>query len=76
MVICASAFCCRFDDFYFYRQGALLAADTFGASHILPVIGLPLLITGAAGMSRKMFSTSDTGYVSLEIAKVFSSITC
>jgi phosphatidylinositol glycan class O len=62
-----------FDDFYFYRQGALLAADTFGASHILPVIGLPLLITGAAGMSRKMFSTSDTGYVSLEIAKAYIS---
>ncbi|CAM6023434.1 unnamed protein product [Sphagnum balticum] len=62
-----------FDDFYFYRQGALLAADTFGASHILPVIGLPLLITGAAGMSRKMYSMSDTGYVSLEIAKAYIS---
>lgn len=33
----------RFDNFNFLRQGALLALDTFGISHILPIFGLPIL---------------------------------
>lgn len=32
-----------FDDFNFVRQGILLAVDTFGASHFLPTLALPLL---------------------------------
>lgn len=32
-----------FDNFNLFRQGALLALDTFGVSHILPIFGLPLL---------------------------------
>lgn len=35
---------CRFDDFNFYRQGVLLALNTFGISHVLPVLALPLLM--------------------------------
>ncbi|KAH9319619.1 hypothetical protein KI387_021388, partial [Taxus chinensis] len=34
-----------FDNFNIIRQGVLLALDTFGVSHILPVFGLPLLVT-------------------------------
>ena len=60
---------CRFDEFYFYRQGALLAADTFGSSHILPVIGLPLLVTAAA-VAQSNPSFSDGSFFSLEVAKV------
>ncbi|KAG0557025.1 hypothetical protein KC19_11G096500 [Ceratodon purpureus] len=59
-----------FDEFYFYRQGALLAADTFGSSHILPVIGLPLLVTAAA-VAQSNPSFSDGSFFSLEVAKVY-----
>eukprot|EP01018_Ginkgo_biloba_P008442 Gb_15312 [translate_table: standard] len=34
-----------FDNFNIIRQGILLAIDTFGVSHILPIFGLPLLVT-------------------------------
>lgn len=61
----------RFDKFYFYRQGALLAADTFGSSHILPVFGLPLLVTAAAvGTSSQSNSYGEDSFFSLEVSKV------
>ncbi|XP_072967015.1 GPI ethanolamine phosphate transferase 3 [Typha angustifolia] len=34
-----------FDQFNIFRQGLLLAIDTFGVSHILPIVSLPFLIT-------------------------------
>lgn len=34
-----------FDNFNIIRQGVLLAIDTFGVSHILPIFGLPLLVS-------------------------------
>ncbi|KAK4713257.1 hypothetical protein R3W88_019164 [Solanum pinnatisectum] len=39
----ASAFV-GFDEFNLIRQAALLTIDTFGFSHILPVMGLPLIV--------------------------------
>ncbi|XP_027164375.1 GPI ethanolamine phosphate transferase 3-like isoform X2 [Coffea eugenioides] len=33
-----------FDEFNLIRQAVLLALDTFGFSHILPILGLPLLV--------------------------------
>lgn len=33
-----------FDDFNIIRQGILLAIDTFGVSHILPILSLPLFV--------------------------------
>lgn len=62
----------RFDEFYFYTQGALLAADTFGSSHVLPVIGLPLLVIAAAvgSSSESKYSFADDSFLLLEIAKV------
>ena len=65
-------FTSRFDEFYFYRQGALLAADTFGSSHILPVVGLPLLVTAAAvgASSNSKPSYAEDSFFSLEVAKV------
>ncbi|XP_016459814.2 uncharacterized protein LOC107783358 isoform X2 [Nicotiana tabacum] len=33
-----------FDEFNLFRQAVLLTIDTFGFSHILPVMGLPLLV--------------------------------
>ncbi|MCO5589398.1 hypothetical protein L7F22_043365 [Adiantum nelumboides] len=34
-----------FDHFNIYRQGTLLALDTYGASHILSILSLPLLVS-------------------------------
>lgn len=34
-----------FDHFNIIRQGILLAIDTFGVSHIVPILGLPFLVT-------------------------------
>jgi len=65
-----------FDEFYFYRQGALLAADTFGSSHILPVIGLPLLVTAVVvGTSQppRASHLAEDKFFSLEIAKAYIS---
>ena len=36
---------CRFDEFMLIRQAILLAIDTFGFSHLLPIFGLPLLVS-------------------------------
>ncbi|XP_031488266.1 uncharacterized protein LOC116256161 isoform X1 [Nymphaea colorata] len=33
-----------FDEFHLIRQGVLLAIETFGVSHILPILALPLLV--------------------------------
>lgn len=46
----------RFDDFNLIRQGFLLAIDTFGISHILPILGLPFLVA-----LRCPFSTQNQG---------------
>jgi len=64
-----------FDEFDFYRQGALLAADTFGSSHILPVIGLPLLVTAAAvgPSSESKISIAGDNFLLLEVTKVYIS---
>ncbi|XP_058099385.1 uncharacterized protein LOC131243812 isoform X2 [Magnolia sinica] len=45
-----------FDDFNLIRQGVLLAIDTFGISHILPIISLPFLVA-----TRYPYSTGDRG---------------
>lgn len=34
----------RFDHFNIIRQGFLLAIDTFGVSHILPILGIPFIV--------------------------------
>ncbi|CAM8932812.1 unnamed protein product [Rhodiola kirilowii] len=34
-----------FDEFVFVRQAVFLAIETFGFSHILPILGLPLLVS-------------------------------
>ncbi|XP_042520572.1 GPI ethanolamine phosphate transferase 3 [Macadamia integrifolia] len=34
-----------FDEFILFRQAILLAVDTFGVSHILPIFGLPFLVS-------------------------------
>ena len=34
---------CSFDDFQYHRQAALLALDTYGPSHLLPALALPLV---------------------------------
>lgn len=45
-----------FDDFNLIRQGFLLAIDTFGISHILPILGLPFLL-----VLRCPFSSQSQG---------------
>ncbi|KAI5069089.1 hypothetical protein GOP47_0015390 [Adiantum capillus-veneris] len=45
-----------FDHFSIYRQGTLLALDTFGASHILPILSLPLLVAKRAPPLRITWS--------------------
>jgi hypothetical protein len=34
---------CSFDHFHIIRQGLLLSIDTFGVSHILPILSLPFI---------------------------------
>jgi hypothetical protein len=46
---------CRFDEFVLIRQAILLTIDTFGFSHILPIFGLPFLVTRQHLSSHKRF---------------------
>lgn len=43
----------RFDHFNIIRQGILLSIDTFGVSHILPILGLPFLVAFQYHDSKK-----------------------
>lgn len=47
-----------FDQFNIYCQGVLLAIDTFGASHILPVVSLALLIAKRTPGTRNVSSNA------------------
>ena len=40
---CYNASICSFDHFHIIRQGFLLSIDTFGVSHILPILSLPFI---------------------------------
>lgn len=42
--LCHLYICSRFDEFNLVRQAVLLTIDTFGFSHIVPIIGLPFLV--------------------------------
>lgn len=44
---------CRFDEFKLVRQAILLAIDTFGFSHLLPIFGLPLLVSQRHSINQK-----------------------
>ncbi|GMY25024.1 GPI ethanolamine phosphate transferase 2 [Fagus crenata] len=44
-----------FDEFVLIRQAILLTIDTFGFSHILPIFGLPFLVTRQHLSSHKRF---------------------
>ncbi|KAG6546008.1 hypothetical protein Mapa_012671 [Marchantia paleacea] len=57
-----------FDDFGFYQQGILLAVETFGASHVLPVFGLPVIILCGHNLFRS-HGRDDERMVILEVTK-------
>ncbi|KAJ3681307.1 hypothetical protein LUZ60_015796 [Juncus effusus] len=42
-----------FDEFKIFRQAILLAIDTFGVSHVIPVLALPLLVALPFNISKK-----------------------
>ncbi|KNA18547.1 hypothetical protein SOVF_069740 [Spinacia oleracea] len=42
-----------FDEFKLVRQAILLAIDTFGFSHLLPIFGLPLLVSQRHSINQK-----------------------
>ncbi|BBN10679.1 GPI ethanolamine phosphate transferase 3 subunit O [Marchantia polymorpha subsp. ruderalis] len=57
-----------FDDFGFYQQGILLAVETFGASHLLPVFGLPVIILLGQNLLRSR-GRDDERMVITEVTK-------
>uniref|UniRef100_A0A0D9XI49 Uncharacterized protein n=1 Tax=Leersia perrieri TaxID=77586 RepID=A0A0D9XI49_9ORYZ len=54
-----------FDDFHIIRQGILLFIDTFGISHILPVISLPFIAICWHNSASKNGKAKDTTVNSL-----------
>ncbi|WOK99973.1 GPI ethanolamine phosphate transferase 3 [Canna indica] len=48
-----------FDHFNIIRQGLLLTIDTFGVSHILPILGIPLIIILQLQNSKKNVSEDN-----------------
>lgn len=70
----------RFDDFNLIRQGFLLAIDTFGISHILPILGLPFLLVlrcpfSSQSQGRSAFFANLTEVISLESSGICSNAT-
>ncbi|KAL2611789.1 hypothetical protein R1flu_023481 [Riccia fluitans] len=57
-----------FDDFGFYQQGILLAVETFGSSHVLPIFGLPFLVVWRLRFTRSS-GQADDKYVIVEVTK-------
>lgn len=51
---------CRFDHFNIIRQGLLLAIDTFGVSHILPILSIPFIITLQLQNSKENSAEGNT----------------
>lgn len=56
-----------FDEFNLVRQAILLAIDTFGFSHILPIFGLPLLVSHRALNYQK----NPTNLLFAQLSQVF-----
>ncbi|XP_051185287.1 uncharacterized protein [Lolium perenne] len=48
-----------FDHFHIIRQGFLLSIDTFGVSHILPVLSLPFIAIYCCNMASKKSKVKD-----------------
>ncbi|KAL3691933.1 hypothetical protein R1sor_005584 [Riccia sorocarpa] len=57
-----------FDEFGFYQQGILLAVETFGASHMLPIFGLPILVLWGLRLTRSSARADDKDVV-LQVTK-------
>ncbi|KAF8395532.1 hypothetical protein HHK36_019480 [Tetracentron sinense] len=58
-----------FDEFNLIRQAILLTIDTFGVSHILPIFGLPFLVT----LQHPYGQTNQRkGILSMKLSQVFS----
>ncbi|KAK1317121.1 hypothetical protein QJS10_CPA05g00052 [Acorus calamus] len=57
-----------FDEFDLIRQGTLLFIETFGFSHIIPILSLPFLVTLPHQVSCK---TDTKGRFFLKLAQVF-----
>ncbi|KAG6513014.1 hypothetical protein ZIOFF_031160 [Zingiber officinale] len=57
-----------FDHFNIIRQGFLLAIDTFGVSHILPILGIPFIVILKLQNSNKRVSVDN---IFLSLTQVF-----
>ncbi|EFJ29215.1 hypothetical protein SELMODRAFT_92862 [Selaginella moellendorffii] len=64
-----------FDEFNLYRQGALLIIDTYGASHVLPIIGLPSLVVAESekDSEQKKADGRRSTHFALDIALAYLS---
>lgn len=59
-----------FENFNIVRQGLLLSIDTFGVSHILPILGLPFLVN----LHHKKYQKKQEKYsLLLNLSQVFLS---
>lgn len=63
----------RFEHFNIIRQGLLLAIDTFGVSHILPILSLPVLVI-LQNQNTKKNQAKDALFFNLTKVKTFDYI--
>lgn len=70
--ICHNSKFCRFDNFHIIRQGFLLSIDTFGVSHILPVLSLPFIAIHCYNTASKKSKVKDvTINILIQVLKKF-----
>ncbi|CAO2819154.1 unnamed protein product [Amaranthus hypochondriacus] len=62
-----------FDEFMLVRQAFLLAIDTFGFSHVLPIFGLPILITQRHSNHQKKQSKLS---LSVQLSQIYLMYGC
>ncbi|KAI3993314.1 hypothetical protein MKX01_010057 [Papaver californicum] len=60
-----------FDEFNLIRQAILLTIDTFGVSHILPILGLPLLVVLQYPYSQGTGVAQGRGIFFAKLSQVF-----
>ncbi|CAL9048922.1 uncharacterized protein LOC103978910 isoform X1 [Musa acuminata AAA Group] len=64
-----------FDHFNIIRQGLLLAIDTFGVSHILPILSIPFIITIQLQNSKENSAEGNTFLYLTQVFLIYGLIT-
>lgn len=62
-----------FDEFMLVRQAVLLSIDTFGFSHLLPILGIPILVSQRHSNNLKR---QNKTFLSVQLSQIYLMYGC